>query len=60
MTGTAGPGGARPGKPVGRVHVACVGPGGTVHRELSLGGGRAQVRARTVTGCLHLLRYVLR
>ena len=60
VTGIAGPGGARPGKPVGLVHVALDGPDGTEHRELRLGGGRAQVRARTVTGCLHLLRSVLR
>ena len=60
VTGIAGPGGARPGKPVGRVHVACDGPDGTEHRKFRLGGGRAQVRARTVTSCLHLLRSVLR
>lgn len=60
VTGIAGPGGARPGKPVGLVHIALEGPDGTEHRELRLGGGRAQVRARTVTSCLHLLRSVLR
>ena len=60
VTGIAGPGGARPGKPVGLVHIALDGPGGTEHRELRLGGGRAQVRARTVTHCLHLLRSVIR
>lgn len=60
VTGIAGPGGARPGKPVGTVHVGLDGPDGTVHRLLRLGGGRAQVRARTVTSCLHLLRSVLR
>jgi len=60
VTGIAGPGGARPGKPVGLVHIALKGPDGTEHRELRLGGGRAQVRARTVTSCLHLLRSVLR
>ena len=60
VTGIAGPGGARPGKPVGLVHVACDGPDGTEHREYRFGGGRAQVRARTVTSCLHLLRSVLR
>ncbi|WP_380168419.1 competence/damage-inducible protein A [Jannaschia sp. R86511] len=59
VTGVAGPGGARPGKPVGLVHVALAGPDGTEHRELRLGGGRAQVRARTVTSCLHLLRSLL-
>ncbi len=59
VTGIAGPGGARPGKPVGLVHVAVDGPEGTQHRELRLGGGRAQVRARTVTSCLHLLRSLL-
>ena len=60
VTGIAGPGGARPGKPVGLVHVALDGPDGTEHRDLHFGGGRAQVRARTVTSCLHLLRAVLR
>lgn len=59
VTGIAGPGGARPGKPVGLVHVALAGPDGTVHRELRLGGDRTQVRARTVTSCLHLLRRAL-
>jgi len=59
VTGIAGPGGARPGKPVGLVHVALDAPDGTEHRELRLRGSRAQVRARTVTSCLHLLRFVL-
>ncbi len=59
VTGIAGPGGARPGKPVGLVHVGLDGPYGTQHRELRLGGGRGQVRARTVTSCLHLMRTVL-
>jgi nicotinamide-nucleotide amidase len=59
VTGIAGPGGARPGKPVGLVHVALDSPDGTRHRELRLGGGRSRVRARTVTSCLHLLRAVV-
>ncbi|MFC5379707.1 competence/damage-inducible protein A [Aquipuribacter nitratireducens] len=56
VTGIAGPGGARPGKPVGLVHVALAGPDGTGTHRLHLTGDRAHVRARTVTRCLHLLR----
>ncbi|MEA2298341.1 MAG: nicotinamide-nucleotide amidase [Solirubrobacteraceae bacterium] len=66
VTGVAGPGGGTPEKPVGLVHVAAVlGPaGGPVDRRLArrldLGGGRADIRDRTTTHAMHLLRRLLR
>ncbi|MCA1688902.1 MAG: competence/damage-inducible protein A [Actinobacteria bacterium] len=66
VTGVAGPGGGTPEKPVGLVHVAvAVGdPGGPVERRLTrrldLGGRRADIRDRTTTHVLHLLRRLLR
>jgi nicotinamide-nucleotide amidase len=68
VTGIAGPGGGTPEKPVGRVHVAvaahdgapAAGGGGRIARRLDLPGGRADVRDRTTTVALHLLRRLLR
>jgi nicotinamide-nucleotide amidase len=54
-TGVAGPE-PQDGKPVGTVHVAVAGPGGTSARELRLNGSRAQIRTTTVTAALGLLR----
>ena len=50
VTGIAGPGGARPGKPVGLVHFAAASKrGGLVHREMRFGDiGRSQVRHASV------------
>lgn len=59
VTGVAGPGGGTPEKPVGRVHVAAADDARTLHRRLDLGGGRADVRDRTTTHALHLLRRLL-
>jgi len=62
VTGIAGPGGGTPEKPVGRVHVAVVEAGPPalrISRKLDLPGGRADVRDRTTTVALHLLRRLL-
>ncbi len=60
VTGIAGPGGGTPEKPVGRVHVAVAArDGARVARRLELPGGRADVRDRTTTVALHLLRRLL-
>jgi nicotinamide-nucleotide amidase len=56
ITGIAGPGGARPGKPVGTVHLAIVRGSTKFHRELRLIGDREMVRRRTVTLALDGLR----
>jgi nicotinamide-nucleotide amidase len=67
VTGVAGPGGGTAEKPVGRVHVAlasraggtAAGGGGRVARRLDLPGSRPDVRDRTTTVALHLLRRLL-
>ena len=60
VTGVAGPGGGTDGKPVGRVHVAVAArDGARIARRLDLPGGRADVRERTTTVALHLLRRLL-
>ena len=58
VTGIAGPGGARPGKPVGLVHFAAASRrGGLVHREKRFGDiGRSQVRHASVVEALDMLR----
>jgi nicotinamide-nucleotide amidase len=61
VTGIAGPGGGTPEKPVGRVHVSVADRSGRrLARELNLPGGRADVRDRTTTIAMHLLRRLLR
>jgi nicotinamide-nucleotide amidase len=61
VTGIAGPGGGTPEKPVGRVHVAVAArDGARIARRLDLPGSRADVRDRTTTVALHLLRRLLR
>lgn len=61
VTGIAGPGGGTPEKPVGRVHVSVTERGGgRVARKLDLPGGRADVRERTTTLALHMVRRLLR
>ena len=62
VTGVAGPGGGTPEKPVGRVHVAVAEagpPARRVARKLDLPGSRPDVRDRTTTVALHLLRRLL-
>ncbi len=56
VTGIAGPGGGTPGKPVGLVHWAVAGPGGTVARHRIFPGDRQYVRQATVNMALDLLR----
>ena len=58
VTGIAGPGGAKPGKPVGLVHFAAASKrGGLVHREMRFGDiGRSQVRHASVVEALDMLR----
>jgi nicotinamide-nucleotide amidase len=58
VTGIAGPGGARPGKPVGLVHFAAASKQGSlVHREKRFGDiGRSQVRHASVVEALDMLR----
>lgn len=60
ISGVAGPGGGTPDKPVGTV-CFCVrlAEGPTVVRTLRLPGDRADVRERSTTVALHLLREVL-
>ena len=60
ITGIAGPGGGTPQKPVGTVCV-CISSsdGEAVERTLHLPGGRADVRDRTTTVVMHLLRRLL-
>ncbi len=61
VTGVAGPGGGSEEKPVGRVHVAVAArDGARIARQLDLPGGRPDVRERTTTVALHLLRRLLR
>jgi nicotinamide-nucleotide amidase len=60
VTGVAGPGGGTPEKPVGRVHVAVASrDGARIARKLDLPGSRPDVRDRTTTVALHLLRRLL-
>ncbi len=60
VTGVAGPGGGTPEKPVGRVHVSVADRSGArIARKLDLPGSRPDVRDRTTTVGLHLLRRLL-
>jgi PncC family amidohydrolase len=58
-TGVAGPDPAE-GKPPGTVHIAVSAGGAAVTRQLTLPGGRDDVRAETVRAALRLLLDVLR
>ncbi len=60
ITGIAGPGGATPGKPVGTVcfGVALAGSG-MLTRTLRLPGDRTDIRERSTTVAMHLLRRAL-
>jgi nicotinamide-nucleotide amidase len=61
ITGVAGPGGGTDAKPVGYVcWCAKLADGGTLARDTRLPGDRAEVRDRSTTVGMHLLRRVLR
>jgi nicotinamide-nucleotide amidase len=60
VTGIAGPGGGTPEKPVGLVYVTVAAEDGArLTRRLSLAGTRADVRERTTTVALHMIRRLL-
>lgn len=60
VTGVAGPGGGTEDKPVGLVWLSVAERGGArIDRKVHLPGTRADVRDRTTTVALHLLRRVL-
>jgi nicotinamide-nucleotide amidase len=60
VTGVAGPGGGTEQKPVGLVWLSVAGPRGTsITRSLNLPGGRADIRDRTTTVALHMVRRLL-
>lgn len=52
ISGIAGPSGGRPGKPVGTVHIAVVGPHGATHHQTRVVGDRRQYIARVTTRAL--------
>ncbi len=60
VTGVAGPGGGTEAKPVGLVCFSVAGPGeALLTRSVNLPGGRADVRDRSTTVALHLVRRAL-
>jgi nicotinamide-nucleotide amidase len=60
LTGIAGPGGGSEEKPVGLVCLSVTGPDGAgLTRSVTLPGGRADIRERSTTVALHLIRRLL-
>jgi len=59
VTGVAGPGGGTAEKPVGLVHLHAEAAWGGLARALDFPGDRDSIRARSVTGALHLVRRLL-
>jgi nicotinamide-nucleotide amidase len=60
VTGIAGPGGGTPEKPVGLVWVSvATADGARMTRKLNLPGDRADVRDRTTTVAMHMIRRLL-
>jgi nicotinamide-nucleotide amidase len=60
ITGIAGPTGGSPDKPVGTVHLALAGPGGTEHWWRKYPGDRDRVRSTAAHDALNQLRLALR
>jgi nicotinamide-nucleotide amidase len=60
ITGIAGPGGGTDEKPVGYVCWCVKAPEGMLSRDVRLPGDRAEIRDRSTTVGMHLLRRVLR
>jgi nicotinamide-nucleotide amidase len=60
LTGIAGPGGGSEEKPVGLVWTCVAGPdGASLTRSLRLPGARSDVRERSVTVAMHMIRRLL-
>jgi nicotinamide-nucleotide amidase len=59
ITGVAGPGGGTPEKPVGFVCFSVAGPDGSLTRSANLPGNRFDVRDRSTTVAMHLIRRLL-
>ena len=55
ITGIAGPGGARPGKPVGTVHIAVNGPSYAYEHRYQFGGEREQVVRKSTAEAMYQL-----
>jgi nicotinamide-nucleotide amidase len=57
ITGIAGPGGATPTKPVGRVHIACARRDcTTLHQKFLFSGDRSAVRLQAVAAALDMVQ----
>jgi nicotinamide-nucleotide amidase len=59
ITGIAGPGGGSEAKPVGTVCISVSSDSDAEERTVRLPGGRADIRDRTTTVTLHMLRALL-
>jgi nicotinamide-nucleotide amidase len=59
ITGIAGPGGGTPEKPVGFVCFSVIGPEGSITRSATLPGNRFDIRDRSTTVAMHLVRRLL-